>query len=130
MMPTEEVQTSNQQDHKEQLPEGVSLSTSTGTISVRVQCDNIKSLHDVETQTEWYPLVKHSSTQSDVAEMVDSAVQATTNNCSVMTQTIDDMCPNDHPSINYADKLAEAQNIIVWQSLMIKILEVDVNCKN
>ena len=128
MIATEEVKTSNQQDHKEQSPEGASLSTFIGTTSVGVQCDNIKSLHDMETQTEWYPLMKHSSTQTDVAEMVDSEVQAATNNCSVMTQTID-MNPTDHPPINFADKLAEAQNIIVWQSLMIKILEVDANCK-
>ena len=121
---------SENQESQVRSPEGESLNTSSGHISVGVQCSKIESIHDMGIQTEQYPILKDSSTQSDIVQLVDTPVQATTSNCSVTTQTLDDECPNDrhdHQLANYADALAEAQNTIVWQSLMIKILEIEAN---
>ena len=122
---------SDQQDHNElqvKSPKGKSLDTSSGSISVGVQCSMKESMHDMETQTEQYPPLKHSSTQSDLIQLVDAGVQATTSSSSFMTQTLDDKYPpDDHQPTNYADELAVAQSTIVWQSLMIKILEIDAN---
>ena len=92
-----------------------------------VQCSRIKSIHDVETQTEQYPPLKHSSTQSDIVQLVDAGVQATTSSYPVMTQTLNDKCLSEHQPTSYADELSVAQSTIVWQSLMIKILEIDAN---
>lgn len=128
---TEEVKiTSNQPDHNDSQvgsPKGESLNNSSGSISMGVQYSMIESLHDMGTQTERYPSLKHSSTQSDIMQLVDAGVQATTSSCSITTQTHDDKYLNEDQPINYADELAVAQSIIVWQSLMIKILEIDAN---
>ena len=129
----EEVKTtiSDQQDHNDSQvgsPKGESLNNSSGSNSVGIQCSIIESLHDMGTQTEQYPSLKHSSTQSDIVQLVDAGVQTTTtNSCSITTQTLDDKCPNEDQPINYVDELAVAQSTIVWQSLMIKILKIDAN---
>lgn len=116
-------------DHKElqrQLPKG---KLSNGSISVGIQCSS--KIESVGTQTKQDPLVKHSSTQSDTIQLVDTGVQATvTNNCSVTTQTdvlLDDKYLIGHQPTSYPDDLAAAQSTIVWQSLMIKALEINAN---
>ena len=120
--------TLNQQDQNDsQVGSPKGENNSSESISVGVQCSMIDSLHDMGTQTEHYRSLKHSSTQSNIMQLVDAGVQATTTSCSITTQTLDDKCLNEDQPINYADELAMAQSTIVWQSLMIKILEVDAN---
>lgn len=128
VIPTEQVNTSDQQVKQElqvQSPKGETSYASTGVISVAVQCSS--NTDNKETQTKKDALLKHSSTQSDAVQLVDGAVQTTMNDCcSVMTQTseLDDKCFSDH---QLKDDLAVAQSTIVWQSLMIKILEINAN---
>ena len=132
ILPCEEVKIPNQQDHDEleiQSPEGIP-SNSISSISVGTQCS--ESVCDIGTQTEQWPVLKHSSTQSDPLQLVDNAVQVSIANTSssVMMQTselIDERSLNDHPSTNYPDDLAVAQSTIIWQSLMIKILQIDAS---
>lgn len=132
----EEVRVRDQQDHKELLPVQSLEGNTSGSISIGVQCDsNSSSLHDIETQTEQSSLLKHSSTQSDMVQLVDVAVQVTANDDddrSVMGRTskiIHDECLSDHQQLidSSPDDLAVAQSTIVWQSLMIKILEINAN---
>lgn len=124
---------SDQQDHNElevQSPKKVPSNT-ISSISVGIQCS--ESVCDVATQTKQQPVLKHSSTQSDSVQLVDTAVQASianTSSSSVMTQTselIDEKCLNHHPSTSHPDDLAVAQSTIVWQSLMIKMLQIDAS---
>lgn len=116
-------------DKQVQLPKG---KYSSNCRSVGVQCSKADNLHDMKTQTDQRPLMSHSSTQSDTVQLVDAAVQSVMiSNSSTMTQTSplpNDKCLDDHKQLaNHSDDLAVAQSIIVWQSLMIKILEINAN---
>ena len=132
ILPCEEVKIPDQQDHddlEEQSPKGIP-STTISSISVGIQCS--KTVCSVETQTEQKPVLKHSSTQCDTVQMMDTAVQAgiTNTSSSVMTQTsepVDDKCLGDHTPTSHSDDLAVAQSTIIWQSLMIKILQIDAS---
>lgn len=128
-MPLEEVNASDEQLQEPQIqsPNG----NSSANIS-EVQCNKSEGVHDMGTQTEWYTLLKHSTTQSDPLQLMDVATMTNdvASKCSVMTQTsqpLDDKCLSYHDANNYPDELAMAQSTIAWQSLMIKVLQIHAN---